>query len=149
MTDEIPIRRIQNTLSPISIYLLRFDSIYNIKLRTYFAGRPSELRETALKAIEDGAELLIGGDVAVEAAKEADLPSLFLSSTEDSMRVAFSMAESMDFAMGAQKRSSAQLEALLKLQRESKSTIIIVTHDQRVYDYGDEKIQIVDGCLHR
>lgn len=90
-----------------------FDSIYNIKLRTYFAGRPSELRETALKAIEDGAELLIGGDVAVEAAKEADLPSLFLSSTEDSMRVAFSMAESMDFAMGAQKRSSAQLEALL------------------------------------
>ena len=41
------------------------------------------------------------------------------------------------------------MEALLKLQRESKSTIIIVTHDQRVYDYGDEKIQIVDGCLHR
>ena len=41
------------------------------------------------------------------------------------------------------------MEALLKLQRESKSTIIIVTHDQRVYDYGDEKIQIVDGCLRR
>ena len=41
------------------------------------------------------------------------------------------------------------MEALLKLQRDSKSTIIIVTHDQRVYDYGDEKIQIVDGCLHR
>lgn len=41
------------------------------------------------------------------------------------------------------------MEALLKLQRESRSTIIIVTHDQRVYDYGDEKIQIVDGCLHR
>ncbi len=41
------------------------------------------------------------------------------------------------------------MEALLKLQRESKSSIIIVTHDQRVYDYGDEKIQIVDGCLHR
>ncbi len=41
------------------------------------------------------------------------------------------------------------MEALLKLQRESRSTIVIVTHDQRVYDYGDEKIQIVDGCLHR
>ena len=90
-----------------------FDSIYNIKLRTYFAPHPSALRETALRAIEEGAELLIGGDVAVETAKEAGLPSLFLSSTEDSMRVAFAMAESMDFAMGAQKRSSAQLEALL------------------------------------
>ena len=41
------------------------------------------------------------------------------------------------------------MEALLKLQRESRSTIVIVTHDQRVYDDGDEKIQIVDGCLHR
>ena len=90
-----------------------FDSIYNIKLRTYFASHPLGLRDTALKAIEDGAELLIGGDVAVEAAKEAGLPSLFLSSTEDSMRVAFAMAESMDFAMGVQKRSSARLEALL------------------------------------
>ena len=39
------------------------------------------------------------------------------------------------------------MEALLKLQRESKSTIIIVTHDQRVYDYGDKKIQIMDGML--
>lgn len=39
------------------------------------------------------------------------------------------------------------MDALLKLQRQSHSTIIIVTHDQRVYDYGDEKIHIVDGCL--
>ena len=39
------------------------------------------------------------------------------------------------------------MEALLKLQRESRSTIIIVTHDQRVYDYGDQKIRIVDGML--
>ncbi len=39
------------------------------------------------------------------------------------------------------------MEALLKLQRDSKSTIIIVTHDQRVYDYGDKKIQIMDGML--
>ena len=37
------------------------------------------------------------------------------------------------------------MEALLKLQRESRSTIIIVTHDQRVYDYGDKTIQIMDG----
>ena len=33
--------------------------------------------------------------------------------TEDSLRMAFAMAESMDFAMGAEKRSNAQIEALL------------------------------------
>lgn len=39
------------------------------------------------------------------------------------------------------------MEALMKLQKESNSTIVVVTHDQRVYDYGDRKIQIMDGRL--
>ncbi len=90
-----------------------FDTIYGIKLRTYFAHTGSELKSKAMEAIADGADLLIGGDVAIAAAKEAGVPSLFLSITEDSLRTAFSMAESMAFAMGAEKRSHAQIEALL------------------------------------
>lgn len=39
------------------------------------------------------------------------------------------------------------MEALLTLQRESRSTIVIVTHDQRVYEYGDCQIRITDGAL--
>ena len=90
-----------------------FETIYDIKLRTYFAANGSGLKEKAMEAVEDGADLMIGGDIAVETAKEADIPSLFLSITEDSMRTAFSMAESLDFAMGAEKRSTAQIETLL------------------------------------
>ena len=90
-----------------------FETIYDIKLRTYFAANGSGLKETAMEAVEDGADLMIGGDIAVETAKEADIPSLFLSITEDSLRTAFSMAESLDFAMGAEKRSNAQIETLL------------------------------------
>lgn len=90
-----------------------FETIYDIKLRIYFAANGSGLKEKAMEAVEDGADLMIGGDIAVETAKEADIPSLFLSITEDSLRTAFSMAESLDFAMGAEKRSNAQIETLL------------------------------------
>lgn len=90
-----------------------FETIYDIKLRTYFAANGSGLKEKAMEAVEDGADLMIGGDIAVETAKEADIPSLFLSITEDSLRTAFSMAESLDFAMGAEKKSNAQIETLL------------------------------------
>lgn len=90
-----------------------FETIYDIKLRTYFAANGSGLKEKAMEAVEDGADLMIGGDIAVETAKEADIPSLFLSITEDSLRTVFSMAESLDFAMGAEKRSTAQIETLL------------------------------------
>lgn len=90
-----------------------FETIYDIKLRTYFASNGAGLEDAARQAMEDGADLMIGGDVAVGAAKEAGFPSLFLSMTEDSLRTAFAMAESMDYAMGAEKRSNAQIEALL------------------------------------
>jgi len=67
----------------------------------------------ARQAIRDGADLIIGGDTAVTIAGEAGIPSLFLSITEDSLRNALSMAESMDYAMGIEKRNAAQMETLL------------------------------------
>lgn len=82
-----------------------FETIYDIKLRTYFAANGSGLKQKAMEAVEEGADLMIGGDIAVETAKEADIPSLFLSITEDSLRTAFSMAESLDLPW-AQRRGA-------------------------------------------
>lgn len=90
-----------------------FDSLYDIELRTYYPGSSSGLRDAALRAVEDQADLIIGGDTAVEAATEAGVPSLFLSTTEDSLRMAFAMAESMNYAMGVEKKNAAQMETLL------------------------------------
>lgn len=90
-----------------------FDMIYEIDLRTYFAEKGSDLPRVARQAVEDGVDLIIGGDTAVGIAAASGVPSLFLSNTEDSLRNAFSMAQSMEFAMGAQKRNEAQLETLL------------------------------------
>ena len=99
----------QNMFSDMSY----FDMIYEIDLRTYFAGKGSELMAIAGQAVADGVDLIIGGDTAVEVAGRNGIPSLFLSITEDSMRNAFDMAERMDFAMGAEKRNNAQMETLL------------------------------------
>lgn len=107
-----------------------FDIIYGIVLRTYYAEKGADLEESARQAVQDGADLMIGGDTAVGVAEAAGTPSLFLSITEDSLRNAFAMAESMDYAIGTQKRSEAQLEILLdnsfngviRMDREGKIT---------------------------
>jgi ABC-type lipoprotein export system ATPase subunit len=39
------------------------------------------------------------------------------------------------------------MDALQMIQREQKSTIVIVTHDQRVFEYGDRKLYMTDGKL--
>jgi len=90
-----------------------FDAIYEIEMRTYFAEKGDLLEDMARKAVCDGVDLIIGGDTAVGIAGEAKIPSLFLSNTEDSMRNALSMAESVDYAMGVEKRNAAQIETLL------------------------------------
>lgn len=90
-----------------------FDEIYGIELRTYFVRQGSELRGAVKSAVEDEADLIIGGDTAVETATGYGVPSLFLSTTEDSLRQAFSMAESMEYAMEVEKKSAAQMETLL------------------------------------
>lgn len=90
-----------------------FDEIYGIELRTYFVKQGSELPGAVARAVEDEADLIIGGDTAVEIATRHGVASLFLSTTEDSLRQAFSMAESMEYAMEVEKKSAAQMETLL------------------------------------
>ncbi len=90
-----------------------FDVIHEIEMRTYFADKSRSLEAMTKQAIKDGVDLIIGGDTAVETAGEAGIPSLFLSNTEDSLRNALSMAESVDYAMGVEKRNAAQMETLL------------------------------------
>lgn len=90
-----------------------FDSIYGIELRTFYAENHENLRITTLRAVEENVDLIIGGDVAVETAAQAGIPSLFLANTEDSLRNAFSMADSVSYAMDVEKKNAAQMETLL------------------------------------
>ncbi|MDO4265272.1 MAG: PrpR N-terminal domain-containing protein [Eubacteriales bacterium] len=90
-----------------------FDELYDIELRTYYIRERGSLSEETRHAVLDGADLIIGGDTVVSAATENGVPSLFLSTTEDSLRQAFLMAESVQFARKAERKSAAQMETLL------------------------------------
>lgn len=106
-----------------------FDEIYEIELRTYYVEEDSGLLGAAQAAVEDEADLIIGGDTAVGVSTEAGIPSLFLSMTEDSMRQAFATAERVDYAMNQEKKSAAQMETLLDY---SYSGIIRLNAEGRV-----------------
>lgn len=90
-----------------------FDQIYDMEVRTFYAPDNESLRSFAYQAVEEKVDLIIGGEVAVEAAASAGVPSLFLSTTEDSLRNAFTMAKSIGFAMDVEKKKAAQMETLL------------------------------------
>ena len=90
-----------------------FAELYDIELRTYYARESGSLADKARHAVQDRADLIIGGDTAVSIATENGIPSLFLSTTEDSLRQAFLMAESVQFARKAERKSAAQMETLL------------------------------------
>ncbi len=93
--------------------MTHFNQIYDIELRTYLVSNPDELGVAINEAINDNLDIIIGGDNAITAASRAGIPSLFLSSTEDSIREAFKVAENMKYAADIEKRSMAQIETLL------------------------------------
>lgn len=112
--------------------MTHFNQIYDIDLRTYFVSNPDELSIAINQAINDNLDIVIGGDNAITAATRAGIPSLFLSSTEDSIREAFKMAENMKYVADIDKRSVAQIETLLDysfsgiVRMDQKGNILVI-----------------------
>lgn len=90
-----------------------FEQLYQVDLRTYFAKDNDTLEQMAKQAAEDGADVIIGGDIAVRTAKWLKVPSLFLSATEDSIRNAFEAAKRIRYAIETEKRNAAQFATML------------------------------------
>jgi transcriptional regulator with PAS, ATPase and Fis domain len=124
-----------------------FPELYRVELSTYYAKTTDELQQEAQRAVSDKVDLIIGGDTAVAAAEENQIPSLFLTTTEDSLRQAFEAAESMDYAMSVEKRNAAQIETLLDysingvIHIDSEGMILTVNQAmQQMVDINQEKL---------
>lgn len=111
-----------------------FNEIYNIELKTYLANDTNELIVLVDQAINDNVDIIIGGDIAIAAAAKAGIPNLFLSSTEDSIREAFKVAQKMKYMSDTEMKNIAQLETLLDysfsgiIKMNNEGNILIVNH---------------------
>jgi len=90
-----------------------FEEIFDITLKTYFIETIEETDDMIGLALQEGADLIIGGDVANELAKARNVPAIFIESTEDSIRNALSTASKMSYAAELEKTHIAQFETVL------------------------------------
>ncbi len=59
-----------------------------VQLREYYVQNPELLHASAVQAVEDRADLIIGGATVLKVADAAGIPSLFLANTEDAIAIA-------------------------------------------------------------
>lgn len=91
-----------------------FEQLYDIKLSTFYVTKMDELHTAVAKARKAGAELVIGGDVTIEAAEHLGMPSLFNEATEESIREALFVAAKAGFAIDVEKQANSQLDSILE-----------------------------------
>lgn len=90
-----------------------FNQLYDIDFRTYFVDQSDEIQEQVRMASEDGCDIAIGGEAVLDYARQYQVRTLYLSSTEESLRQALENAKHMEYAMGIEKRSAARMETLV------------------------------------
>lgn len=90
-----------------------FESIYEIDLKIYNEESKDELEAATVDAFENGVDIIIGGETAVNKANSLGMPSLFLSTTEESLKNAINIAGNVRYAMQTERKSNAQLETIL------------------------------------
>ena len=91
----------------------RFDEVLDIELHTYFVSGIDEMGVGAQRAIDDGMDVILGGDFVNGYCREKGQLTLFWDSTEDSIRTSLRNARSVGFAADAERKNTAHLQTLL------------------------------------
>ena len=114
MVPQIPCPRIGIVTIQNMVGDLRyFDEICGIELHTYFVSGNAELEEGAARALEDGMDVIMGGDLVNEYCHRHNKLTLFIGSTDDSIRAGLIAARNVGFAADKEHRSAARLQTLL------------------------------------
>lgn len=101
----------RNMFVPISTSA--FEDAYGLKLKLFLFDTPEEMAAAAQNAIQDGADVIIGGRVVCQHCQEAGIPSLRTFSGEESVLEACRMASLLSEALDQEKQHAASLNMLL------------------------------------
>ena len=90
-----------------------FEEVLGIELRTYFVTGVEDTERGVEQAVADGMDVILGGDVANACCRRMGKRTLFLESTEDSLRTSLGNARSVGLASDAERRNTVHLQVLL------------------------------------
>lgn len=89
-----------------------FGQIFDVDLQCFLAEKDQDFHQIIGHAVDANLDLIIGGDMACLEAEMAQIQCMFLSSTEDSIKVAIETANRMKYAQEVEKRNNANIEVL-------------------------------------
>ena len=89
------------------------DELFDIRLKFYDITAIEQAAEKVNLAIQEGADVLIGGDTVNALAAQKGIPAQFIDSTEESIRSAIGVAKKMILTAEAEKNFTAQFETVL------------------------------------
>lgn len=90
-----------------------FDHLFHVELRQYFVDHSDKLEKAAQKALQEGADVILGGDLACRYAEKCGVPNLFVNSGRESIANALRQAELVALTSDREKKNTAQMRALL------------------------------------
>lgn len=90
-----------------------FEQLYDIKLGLYYIQSTDKIQSTVARAVNDGVDLIIGGDTTTKTASNMGIHTVYLDCTDDSIRESLHVASKMAYAADLEKYNNAQLETIL------------------------------------
>ena len=87
--------------------------VLGLEVQTFFAQNSHDLIAAVNQARAWNADVVIGGEIAMEQAAKLGMTHLFLQSTKDSIETAVKLAKRIVYAIDLEKRRSAEITSLL------------------------------------
>ncbi|MHC1786493.1 MAG: sigma 54-interacting transcriptional regulator [Christensenellales bacterium] len=92
---------------------LAFQEALQVNIINCFVDTSAEIPQAVQRAKDEGADLMIGGEIAMQTAQQIGLRALFLESARDSIQEAVKTAKRVLYAIELEKKNSNEVMALL------------------------------------